>query len=66
MTHKEPGTITEQLDLLELHLRMATLAVREAQTISLFRPCKLGKLEGCAVCKAKRWILRKRYTWQTK
>ena len=59
---KEPGVITEQLDLLELHLRMATNSVREAQERSLFRPCKLGKLEGCAVCKAKRWILRKRYT----
>ena len=59
---KEPGVITGQLELLELHLIGAKLAVREAQTTSLFRPCKLGKLEGCAVCKAKRWILRKRYT----
>lgn len=59
---KEPGVITGHLELLELHLIGAKLAVREAQTISLFRPCKLGKLEGCAVCKAKRWILRKRYT----
>lgn len=59
---KEPGVITEQLELMELHLRNAELSVREAQTRSLFRPCKLGKLAGCAVCKTKRWILRKRYT----
>ena len=58
---KEPGVITGHLELLELHLIGAKLAVREAQERSLFRPCKLGKLEGCAVCKAKRWILRRRY-----
>ena len=59
---REPGVITLQLELLEIQLRLATLAVREAQTRALFKPCKLGKLEGCAMCKAKRWILRKRYT----
>lgn len=62
MSKDEVGTITDQIDLLELQIRMATASVREAQERSLFRPCKLGKLEGCAVCKAKRWILRKRYT----
>ena len=62
MSNREPGVITEQLEVLALHLRVAALHVREAQERSLFRPCKLGKLEGCAVCKAKRWILRKRYT----
>lgn len=59
---KEPGVITQQLDYVEVTLRLAAVAVREAQTRSLFRPCKLGKLEGCAMCKAKRWILRKRYS----
>lgn len=59
---KEPGVITQQLDYVEVTLRLAALSVREAQTRSLFRPCKLGKLEGCAMCKAKRWILRKRYS----
>ena len=58
---KEPGVITGQLELLELFLTNAATSVREAQGRSLFRPCKLGKLEGCALCKAKRWILRKRY-----
>lgn len=62
MKDKEPGVITEQLDLVELHLIAAAAAVREAQQRSLFKACKLGKLEGCTVCKAKRWILRKRYT----
>lgn len=59
--HKEPGVITEQLELMELHLRYATASVREAQRRSLFKPCRLNKLEGCVWCKMKRYILRKRY-----
>lgn len=58
---KEPGVITEQLEIVEMYLIDKKREVREAQEKSLFRPCKLGKLEGCALCKAKRWILRKRY-----
>ena len=59
---KEPGVITEQLELMELFLIGAAASVRDAQRQSLFRPCKLGKLEGCILCRAKRRILRKRYT----
>ena len=52
---------TEQLELLELQIRVAALFVREAQERSLFRPCRLGTLDGCWACKTKRYILRKRY-----
>lgn len=54
--------ITDQLDLLELQLRVARLMVIDAQERSLLRPCRLGKLEGCLVCKAKRHILRERFS----
>lgn len=59
--HKEPGVITEQLELMELYLRDATSSVREAQRRSLFKPCRLNKTEGCVWCRMKRYILRKRY-----
>lgn len=53
--------ITEQLDLLTLQTDVARLMLQESQERSLFRPCKLGTLEGCWVCRIKRYILRKRY-----
>lgn len=58
----EPGVITQQLELMELHLNVAATSVRDAQRRALFKPCRLGKLEGCIFCKIKRRILRKRYT----
>ena len=54
--------ITDQIDLIEIELYMLALAVREKQSRALFKPCRLGELEGCTACKVKRWVLRKRYT----
>lgn len=53
--------LIEQLDYLELQLRVARLFVIEAQEISFFRPCKLGKPLGCYACKIKRHILKGRF-----
>ncbi len=59
---KTVEVITEQLDLLELQLRVATLFVREAQERSLFRPCRYGSADGCFACRTKRYILKERYS----
>lgn len=59
--HKEPGVITEQLELMEMYLRDATFSVREQQEMSLFSPCKLKVVGYCFMCRAKQWILRERY-----
>lgn len=59
--HKEPGIVTEQLELMELHLDVAATIVKDSQRRSLFKPCRLGKLKGCWACKIKRYILRKRF-----
>ena len=58
---KGPGIITAQIELVEMYVWAATAYVREAQQRALFKPCKLGKVDGCLACKAKQWILRKRY-----
>lgn len=55
------NAMTEQLDLLELQLRVARLFVIEAQERSLLRPCRLGVLGGCLLCRAKQYILRERF-----
>ena len=54
-------TFTEQIELLELQLRVAALLVRDAQERSLLKPCRFGKLEGCWACQVKRYILRERF-----
>lgn len=59
--HKEPGIVTEQLELMELQLHVAATIVRDAQRQALFKPCRLGKLKGCWACRMKRYVLRKRY-----
>lgn len=61
--HKEEvsGIVTDQLDIVEMYLIDKKLSVRESQQRSLFKPCRLNKLEGCVWCKLKRRILRKRY-----
>lgn len=59
--HKEPGVVTEQLELVELYLSTAETAVKDAQERSLFRPCRRKTLSGCILCRIKRYILRKRY-----
>ena len=54
-------TVTEQLDLLELQLRVARLFIVDAQERSYLKPCGLGKPFGCLLCKTKRYILRERF-----
>lgn len=61
MEEKEVGVVTEQIDLFALHVTMATLLVRDAQERSLFRECRINKLNVCWACRAKRYILRSRY-----
>lgn len=55
------GAITDQIELLDLQLRVARLFVIEAQEKSLLRPCKLRKPFGCWACKTKQYILRERF-----
>lgn len=53
--------ITDQIDLFTLQVDVAKLFVRDAQEKSYLRPCRLGALRECWVCKAKRYILRERF-----
>lgn len=58
---EEPGVITGNIELLEMYLLNRSATVRDEQQRSLFKPCRLGKLTGCLLCKIKRWVLRRRY-----
>ena len=54
-------SVTEQINLLDLQLRVARLFVIEAQERAWFRPCRLGHPLGCWACRMKRYILRERF-----
>lgn len=61
MATKTSGVITEQLDLLELNLRVARLMLMERQSQAVYRECRFGIPFGCLLCRIKRGLLRKRY-----
>lgn len=58
---KYQDLLVEQLDLLELNLRVVALLVREAQERWYFKPCRLKRLSGCLFCKAKQHFLKERF-----